>query len=171
MQAKVKRKIFVIVGYFFVSVGVIAILSFFVKIVRMPAWLSFIGLLSLGFYLLFQVLCFLGRLKINKKLKAMSLEELERETFSFLTLYFIEISDDPAVVRFKELILKKDLSNLMKEWPTLDDRIKERLNMLPRDRRRGHGYPYSGYELYLKALAERYTSINKCDPLQDEESP
>lgn len=166
MQTKAKRKIFLIVGYSFVFVGVIALLSFFVKTVRMPAWLSFIGLLSLGLYLLFQVLYFFDRLNINKKLKAMSLEELEQETFRFSPSYFIDVQDEPSVMRFKELVVEKDLPNLIKEWPKLSTRFDE----LP-TKKWGHIGPYYMYEIYLKALAKRYGTMPKVDPILDEENP
>lgn len=99
------------------------------------------------------------RRKTLNKLRSLSTEELERETFSCPRDYFEFLGEsNPSVIRFREIAEARDLNALSQEWKSLekDFRLLEH--------QAGHsGRPlimdyFFWYDLNIKALRERQGS-------------
>ena len=134
-----------------------ATLAIIAKVLHLPEWatgLFITGSLICTPFIAFEY--FLNR-RITKRLTTLSLEELENETFSYPAEYFEEIGEnDAAVIRYRDLVTRKDLEGLTKEWSGLYNRFREL------ERLSGHrGRPlimeyFLNHEIWIRALSRRY---------------
>jgi len=105
----------------------------------------------------FIVFEFLLKRRITKQLSSLSLEELEKETFAYPSSYFQAIGEnDDSVKRYRDLISRKDLDGLAREWSGLHRRFREL------ERLSGHrGRPlileyFLCHEVCIDVLSKRY---------------
>ena len=98
------------------------------------------------------------KVKLREELKAKSNEELIKEVFSFEEGYFSFIGEEnPEVIEFKTLVLKKDLEAIKSNWK----RLSKKFSKL--EKKAGHtGRPlildyYCWYEMWLNELSNRNT--------------
>ena len=98
------------------------------------------------------------KVKLREELKAKSNEELIKEVFSFEEGYFSFIGEEnPEVIEFKTLVLKKDLESIKSNWK----RLSKKFDKL--EKKAGHtGRPlildyYCWYEMWLNELSNRNT--------------
>lgn len=94
--------------------------------------------------------------KCKKRLRSLGLKDLQEETLCYHKKYFTNINEnDPSVIRFKELIEKRNIKELRKEWKKLSRKF------LDLERKAGFkGRPlimdyYHWYELNLDELIRR----------------
>ncbi len=104
----------------------------------------------------FLILLFFLKRRIVRRLNALPIEELEKQTFSYPEPYFQFIGEtDEAVKRYRDLITRKDLENLKNEWNTIVYRFCDL------EKKAGHrGRPtimdyFYMHEVRIQVLAER----------------
>ncbi len=130
------------------------------RILNLPTWIAWIISVVFGFYFIYKMTMGPLKRKVKKELKALSTESLKKAVFRYEKDYFKEINEnDPAVVRFREIIEKQDILALRKEWPKLSGRFGQL------EREAGHqGRPlmldyYCWYELDIDVLRKRMRKL------------
>ena len=116
----------------------------------------------LGIALLSFVILYPLRLRFKAMLKRMSTEELEAMAYKYEQIYFLPLGEgNKSVQEFKDLVEKKDLEALIKNWKRLSRSFRKLEIAAGHTGRPAFMEYYDRHELVLQELRRRKCKIEK----------